>query len=154
MSIMEELKAELVAAMKAGDTARRDAIRQAQTEIVTRAAADGGNRDNISDDIAQAAISGYVKKMAKALEEYRSLGERGAEQAAKLEAEVEYLSRWLPKTADENTTRQIVRDAIAELGVEGDQKAAGRVIGAIMKNRQGLDGALVARLVAEELAGN
>lgn len=154
MRITEELHAELVAAMKAKDADRRAVIRQAQTEIVNRATQKGEDRNNISDSTAEEAIAAYVKKLTKAVDEYRGLGERGAEMAAKLETEVEYLSRWLPKTADEHTTRRIVQDTIAELGVSGDQKAAGRVIGTIMKSRQGLDGALVARLVAEELAGN
>jgi uncharacterized protein YqeY len=66
---------------------------------------------------------------------------------------VEYLSRWLPKRLDEAATRELVRSAISELGVAGDSKASGRVIGSIMKaHRDEVDGGVVNRLVAEELA--
>ena len=41
--------------------------------------------------------------MSKALEEYESYGERGADAAAKLRFEVEYLSRWLPKPSPEHS---------------------------------------------------
>jgi uncharacterized protein YqeY len=45
-----------------------------------------------------------------------------------------------------------VREAIEELGVTADEKAAGRVTGHLMKQRgKDLDGALVSRVVREEL---
>jgi uncharacterized protein YqeY len=73
--------------------------------------------------------------------------------ADKLGFEVEYLSRWLPSKLDEKATRELVKGAIAELGVAGDEKAAGRVIGHLMKTHgKDLDGGLVNRLVREELA--
>jgi len=66
---------------------------------------------------------------------------------------VEYLSRWLPSKLDEAATRDLVKAAIAELGVGGDEKAAGRVIGHVMKTHgKDLDGGLVNRVVREELA--
>jgi uncharacterized protein YqeY len=47
----------------------------------------------------------------------------------------------------------MVRESISSLGVAGDDKAAGRVIGALMKEHgDELDGGLVNRLVREELA--
>ncbi|HKX75778.1 MAG TPA: GatB/YqeY domain-containing protein, partial [Acidimicrobiia bacterium] len=91
----------------------------------------------------------------KARAEFEQGGERGAEMAAKLAWEVDYLSRWLPKKLDEAATRELVRSTVAELSVGGDPKAAGRVIGAIMKtHRDQVDGALVNRLVAEELSAS
>ena len=74
----------------------------------------------------------------------------GADQAAKLAFEVEYLARWTPHLAGEDETRALVRAAIAELGAD-DPKLAGRVTGHIMKTGTGLDGGLVSRLVREEL---
>ena len=151
MSIQDELAAELKDAMRAQDKARRDVIRQVQTEVATARSQPGfdGELDNA---FYQQIIGSYVKKMDKSRAEYADLGERGAEMAKKLAFEVEYLSRWLPQTLDESQTREIVVDAISELGVAGDDKAAGRVIGHLMKSRgKELDGGLVNRLVREEL---
>jgi uncharacterized protein YqeY len=73
--------------------------------------------------------------------------------AEKLGFEVEYLSRWLPQKLDEEATRSLVRSAIESLGVAGDEKAAGRVTGQLMKEHgKDVDGGLVNRLVREELA--
>ena len=90
--------------------------------------------------------------MEKARREYEDLGERGADMAAKLAYEVEYLSRWLPSKLGEEETKALVDATIAELGVAGDPKAAGRVIGTLMKaHKDELDGAIANRLVREAL---
>jgi uncharacterized protein YqeY len=152
MTIAEQLSQELTAAMKAQDAPRRDVIRQVQTEAATaRSQADfHGEAD---DDFYQGVIASYVKKMDKSRREYEEMGERGKAMAEKLAFEVDYLSRWLPKTLGEEETRALVIETISELDVAGDEKAAGRVTGHLMKNRGGdLDGALVNRIVREELA--
>lgn len=151
MTIAEQLSAELIDAMKTKDAPRRDVIRQVQTEVATaRSAADFTGQ--VDDAFYEKVIASYVKKMDKSRAEYEDLGERGAAMAAKLAYEVDYLSRWLPKTLDEGSTRELVLAAIADLGVNGDPKAAGRVIGQLMKEHgKELDGGLVNRVVREEL---
>lgn len=149
MSIQNELAAELRDAMKAGDTARRNVIRQIETEVAVAKSAPGFT-GSIDDDLYKKTIVGYVKKMEKARREYETLGDRGADQAAKLAYEVDYLSRWTPQLPGEDETRAIVKDVIVELGVD-DPKMAGRVMGHIMKSGVQLDGGLVNRLVREEL---
>ena len=149
--IADELKAEFTDAMKTKDAARRDVIRQVNAEITLRKAEPGFDGD-LSDDVYREVIGSYVKKMDKARREYEDLGERGAEMAAKLAYEVDYLSRWLPSKLGEDETRALVDATIADLGVAGDPKAAGRVIGMLMKDHKDeLDGALANRLVREAL---
>ena len=149
MTIKEQLAANLKEAMRAKDRPQINVIRQIESEVGVRRSAPGFSGE-IDDNLYIETISSYVKKMKKAQKEFEAAGERGAEQAAKLAYEVEYLSQWLPAQADEATTRQMVRDAIAELGVD-DPKAVGRVIGHIMRSGADLDGGLVNRLVREEL---
>lgn len=153
MSIKEQLAEDLRDAMRAQDRRRRDVIRQINTELKVAASAPGydGAED---DELYLQVISSYVKRMQKSVEEYRDLGERGAEMADKLAYEVDYLSRFLPQRLDEAATRQLVETAIDQLGVSDDPRAAGRVIGHIMKShRDDVDGALVNRLVREALGG-
>lgn len=151
MSIRDELRSELEDAMRARDARRRDVIRQIQTEVATAKSASGFTGE-VDDDLYRTVIASYTKRMQKSAEEYETLGERGTDMAEKLRYEVEYLSRWLPTTLDEEETRGLVRSAIDDLGVAGDPKAAGRVIGHLMKSRgDELDGSLVSRLAREEL---
>ena len=149
MTIQEELAGELREAIRAGDTPRRNVIRQIETEVAVAKAAPGF-KGAVDDDLYSRTIVSYVKKMDKARQEFVALGDRGAAQAAKLEYEVDYLSRWMPQLAGEEETRALVKAAIAELGVD-DPKMAGRVTGHVMKSGSGLDGGLVNRLVREEL---
>jgi uncharacterized protein YqeY len=152
MSIQEQLTEELRTAMKEKDQRRRDVIRQVQTEVAT-AKSQSDFSGEVDDTFYQSVIASYVKKMDKSREDYAEMGERGEAMAAKLAFEVDYLSQFLPEKLDEAETRSLVREAIDELGVSGDEKAAGRVTGHLMKTHgKDLDGALVSRLVREELA--
>lgn len=153
MTIKDQLSAELRDAMRAKDGPRRDVIRQIETEI-SMARSQPDFEGEVDDALYEKVIASYVKKMDKSRSEYLELGDRGAAMAEKLAFEVEYLGRWLPSKLDEPATRDLVRAAIAELGVAGDEKAAGRVIGQLMKTKgEDLDGGLVNRLVREELVG-
>lgn len=152
MTIREELAEELRDAMRAQDGPRRDVIRQVETEIAL-ARSQPGFEGEVDDELYRTVIASYVKKMDKARDEYLEIGERGAAMAQKLGYEVEYLSKWLPRKLDETATRNLVSSTITELGVDGDEKAAGRVIGHLMKaHGKDLDGGLVNRVVREELA--
>ncbi len=150
MAIRAELDAELKDAMRERDRRRSDVIRQLKTEIAMATSAPDFDGDPEADELYEATIASYVKKMQKAKKEFEDAGERGRAQAEKLGFEIEYLERWLPATLGEDETRALVRAAIAELGAD-DPKLAGKVTGHVMKTGTDLDGALVNRLVREEL---
>jgi uncharacterized protein YqeY len=149
MRIQEQLAADRIAAMKSGDKATVSVVRQIDSEVALAKSAPGFEGE-VDDDLYLATIAAYVKKMDKARSEYESLGERGLSQVEGLSFEIEYLSQFLPESLSEEDTRTLVRQTIAELGVD-DPKMKGRVIGAVMQAGEGLDGALVARLAGEEL---
>ena len=154
MTIKEELRTELIDAMKTGDARRRDVIRMIETEV-TLARSAPGFQGEVDADLYRRVIASYAKKMDKAKAEFEEAGERGGAMAEKLGWEVAYLSRWLPQMLDEESTAALVRSTIEEMGVAGDPKASGRVIGQIMRtHKDELDGALVNRLVAETLNAN
>ncbi len=149
MDIREQLSADRITAMKSGDRATVNVVRQVETEVSVAKSAPGFTGE-VDDDLYRSTIARYVKKMDKARGEYEALGERGEEQARRLAFEVDYLAQFLPDTVSEADTRALVARTIAELGVD-DLAMKGRVIGAVMESSEGLDGALVARLVAEAL---
>ncbi len=151
--IEQQLRAELTDALKKRDTARSNVIRAITTEA-SRRRAEPGFSGEVDDAFYVEVIGAFAKKMDKARREYEGYGERGAEQAAKLAFEVEYVSRWLPTKLDEAATRALVEARVDELGVAGDPSATGRVMGALMSDHKDeLDGALVNRIVREVLAG-
>lgn len=152
MSIADELQAELEDAIRNKDRARSNVIRSIRTEVA-QAKAEPGFSGDVDDDLYVRVIGAYAKRMDKARREYEGLGERGEDMVARLSFELDYLARWLPQKLGEDETRVLVRETIAEIG-EGETVRPGQVVGRIMKTHPGeLDGALVNRLVREELGG-
>jgi len=149
MSIQEDLAAARVAAMKEGDRATLNVIRQVESEVAVAKSAPGFSGE-VDDDLYRSTMTSYVKRMDKARAEYVGLGERGQQHADGLAFEIDYLSQFLPESLSEDETRQLVRRTIAEVGAD-DPKMKGQVIGAVMQSAEGVDGALVARIVGEEL---
>lgn len=151
MSLVEDLKTQLTAAMRAKDTRTLDVIRMINTEIMKRRTAKGFTGE-IDDAIVLEVIAAYRKAMWKAREEYVALGERGQDEADKLKWEVEFCDRFLPKGLSSNELRAAVRAAITATGAK-DVKMAGRIVGEVMKAHKGkVEAGDVKRIAEEELA--
>ena len=147
MALIDDLSTALKEAMKAKDKPKLDAIRQVQTEIAKKKSEKG---EETTDELVLGVISSYVKKMAKAVDEYNSLGERGAEMAEKIQFEIDFLSQWLPEQLSEEDVEKLVDEVLTELG-EVDMSQMGRIIGAVMAKGDGIDGSIVSRIVKEKL---
>jgi len=147
MSLSEDLGSALKEAMKAKDKPRLDAIRQIQTEVAKKKAEKG---EEVTDDLVLGVISSYVKKMIKAVEEYKSLGGRGIEMADKIQFEVDFLSEWLPEQQSAEDIEKLVEEVLSEMG-EVDMSQMGKVIGAVMSKGEGIDGGTVSQIVKEKL---
>ena len=149
MTIEEQLRADQKTAMRAQDKATLNAIRSVQSEVAAAKSAPGFGGE-VDDELYRATIATYVKRIRKSHDEYAAMGESGADQAAKLAFEIDYLERYLPQTLDEQATAALVDETIAELDADASTPP-GKVIGAVMKSGEELDGALVNRLVRERL---
>ena len=147
MTLVDDLSAALKEAMKAKDKPKLDAIRQVQTEIAKKKSEKG---EEATDELVLAVISSYVKKMTKAVEEYQTLGDRGAEMAEKIQFEIEFLSEWLPEQLSEEEVEKIVDTVLIEMG-DVDISQMGKVIGAVMSKGDGIDGSLVSKIVKSKL---
>ena len=148
MALIDDLSAALKEAMKAKDKPKLDAIRQVQTEIAKKKSEKG---EEVTDELVLGVISSYVKKMTKAVEEYKSLGDRGIEMAEKIQFEIDFLSDWLPEQLSEEDVAKLVDEVLADLG-DVDMSQMGRIIGAVMAKGDGIDGSVVSKLVKEKLS--
>ena len=145
--VVNDLSTALKEAMKAKDKPKLDAIRQIQTEIAKKKSEKG---EEVNDELVLGVISSYVKKMAKAVDEYKSLGEKGEEMANKIQFEIDFLTTYLPEQLSEEEVEKIVDDVLAELG-DVDMSQMGRVIGAVMAKGDGIDGSIVSKIVKGKL---
>lgn len=150
MSIQTQLAEDMKAAMKAGDTVTRDAVRLIRS-AVGNAVIDQGAKDGVLSD---EAVTGVLAKMAKqyrdSIETYRAANRQDL--VDKEQAELDVVLRYLPEQLDEAAVRALVVKAIAQTGADGPA-AKGKVMGELMPQVKGkADGSLVNRVVTEELA--
>ncbi len=135
--LLDEIKAQMFKAMKAGDTTTKEVLRVAVGEITTDQAREGRTGD---DDEARA----LVKKLVKSIEETLAQTTDVA-QMATLKKEVEVLSQFLPKTLSED-------DVVALLApvAEGVRAAAndGAATGVAMKHLKTTGAAVDGKVVS------
>src|SRR5687767_6912287 len=96
MSIEEELRKQLTAAIKAKDLRTADVIRQINTEIMKRRTA-AGFTGQIDDALHVEVIAAYKKTMEKARLQYEAAGERGREHIDQIDFETRFLDQFLPR---------------------------------------------------------
>ena len=151
-TLEEQLREQLTASLKAKDLKTANLIRMINTKIMERRTAKNFS-GTVDDALILDVIGTYKKSMEKARGDYANAGERGKEQLAEIDFEVEWCSKFLPKGLDEAELRAAVAKAVSELP-QKDPKMAGRVIGAIKKQfGDRADAQLVKKLADEMLAG-
>ncbi len=149
MALEDELTNRLTQAIKGKDGRTADVIRMLKTRLQERRTAKDF-AGQIDDALVLDVIGAYRKQLQKAIAEYEKLGERGAEQAARLRFEQEFCESYLPKGMDEAAVRALVKERVASLGI-ADAKQIGRLIGDIMKTHKGQVEAGDIKRIAEEL---
>jgi uncharacterized protein len=146
-SLYEQLRADVVAAMKARDSATALALRTADAAI-QRASMDQAK------PIDDAMVIGTLKKAVKNLTDARAEFERGgrADLVAANDAEVKLLEKYLPKGLDAARVEALVAEAIKETGAQ-TRKDMGKVIGALKKAPEAalIDFAAVSKIVQSKL---
>lgn len=150
MSIEAQIGELLKEAMRNKDTRTADCIRMIKTKHMERRTA-AGFKGPLDDALWLDVIAAYSKQLRKARDEYAALGERGAEQVAQADFELEFCSRFLPKMAGDDEVRAAVKETVTRMGVT-DPKQAGKVMGEVMKANKGkFDPGTTKRIVEEEL---
>jgi uncharacterized protein len=144
-----QLREQLTAAIKAKDLKTANLIRMINTKIMERRTAKGFS-GTVDDGLILDVIGAYKKQMEKAKQEFANAGDRGKDQIADIEAEIEWCAKWLPQQASEAELRDAVAKVVAELP-QKDPKQAGRVIGAIKKQFGDRADAQLTKKIAEEL---
>jgi len=149
MGLEQELTDKLTQAIKAKDAPTADVVRMLKTRLQERRTAKDF-AGTIDDALVLDVIGAYRKLLQKAIAEYDKLGERGAEQAAKLRFEIAFCEGYLPKGLDEAVVRALVQERIRALGI-ADAKQVGRLVGDVMKTHKGQVEASDVKRIAEEL---
>jgi uncharacterized protein YqeY len=147
VTLIEELQDDVKEAMRAGDAARRDALRLILASLKS---AEKDLLRPLTEDEELQVLQRERKKRIEAAEAFRGGGRE--EQAAKEEAELAVLEEFMPEPLTEEELERILDDAIAENGATS-MRDMGLVIKDVMPQIAGrADGAAVSQMLREKLA--
>ncbi len=149
MPIVDEVSAQLTAAMRARDRERVSALRSIRAAFILRMKESGA--DSLPDEACIEVLRRLAKQRRESIEAFSSAG-RDAQAGAE-RAELELIETFLPRLADDAQTRAWVSEAIESSGASGPGDV-GRVMGALMKAHRGeVDGSRAREIATELLAG-
>ena len=147
MTLRERLHDDTTAAMRSGDTLRRDVLRMAQSAVYN---VEKAKRTTLSEDEVLAVISREVKTRRESVEAFRNGGREDL--AAKEEAEIAILQAYLPQQLSEDELRALVDEAVVATGATS-ARDLGKVMGWLSPRIRGrADGKVASGLVAQALA--
>ena len=144
MSVLDQIRADTVAAMKAGDRQRAGALRLISSELqkAAKEPPDGGLDETT-------VLRRERKRRTEAATAYRDAGR--ADLAAGEEAEAEILAGYLPAELSDEELAALVGDAVAESGAISVREM-GKVMPLAVARVQGrADGRRVSAMVRERL---
>lgn len=147
MTLRERLHDDTTAAMRSGDSLRRDVLRMVQDAIYKTEKA---KRVTLSEDEVLGVITREVKTRRESVVAFRQGGRDDL--AAKEEAEIAILADYLPQQLTDDELRALVDEAVAATGATS-ARDLGKVMGWLSPRIRGrADGKVASGLVAQALA--
>ncbi len=146
-TIYEQLRADIVTALKARDSATALALRTTDAAI-QRAAMD--QNKPIDDALVTAVLRKSIKTLAEAKSDFEKGGR--AELAAANAAEIKLLEKYLPQGLSEAQLDALLTEVIAASGATS-RKDMGKVMGALKKHPQAglIDFGAISKLIQAKL---
>lgn len=147
VTLEERLKADVSAALKAGERPRVAALRLVLSEVQKAHKEAAGSP---ADETA--VLRRERKRRLEAADAYGDAGRADLADGERQEAEI--ISAYLPAELSDGELRALVGDALAETGASSSREM-GRVMSLVMQRAEGrADGRRVSGLVKEALAGS
>lgn len=149
MSLFEQVSKDIVAAMKAKDRVRLDALRNVKKLFLEAKTAPGAN-DELTDADALKIMQKIVKQGKDSAAIYT---EQNRPDLAEAEiAQVKVIEEYLPKQLSAEELKEKLQAIIAEVGAEGP-KDMGKVMGVATKQLAGLAEGRAISATVKELLG-
>ncbi|MBK8901800.1 MAG: GatB/YqeY domain-containing protein [Anaerolineaceae bacterium] len=146
MTLKEKVQQDRIAAMRAGDNAKRNALGLLLAAIKQE---EVDNQTTLDDEGVMAVLLKQAKQRRESITDYEKAGR--PEMAASEQAELEIIESYLPQQMGRAEVEALATEIIAELGVT-DARGMGQVMGKLMPKVKGqADGRLVNEVVRDLL---
>ena len=140
---LEVLQKEMIAALKAHDKVRKDAI-SSLVAAIKKVAIDEGTRDNITEELVDRVI---LKEMKSVKEQIDTCPDSRSELKEEYTRNYEIISEFAPKLLDKEEVKKILSEKFAEVIAT---KNKGMIMKAVMAELKGkADGKVINEAVAE-----
>ena len=133
MSLFEQVSKDIIAAMKAKDKVRLEALRNIKKYFIEAKAAPGAN-DELSDGTALKILAKLAKQGEDTAALYRGKGREDL--AAEETAQVAVIEEYLPRQLSAEELEEAVRAIVARTGASG-MKDMGKVMGVATRELAG-----------------
>ncbi len=143
MSKFENLQKDMIAAMKARDKARKDAISSVISDI-KKVAIDSGNRDNIGDDLVDQVI---LKSLKTVKEQIDTCPDDRAELKAEYQFRYDVINEYAPAMMSEDEIKAFLNEKFADVIATKNKGAIMKEIMPALKGKA--DGKVINMIVAE-----
>ena len=153
MSLLDQLNADLKAAMLAKDEPRKRAIRSIKTAVsnaVVEKREDYGPHATLSDQEVLQVINREAKQRRDSIDQFQQAGR--PDLVVKEAADLAVLETYLPRQLDRDELVPIIQAIIAETGATGPQQVGIVMRTAMAQLRDRADGKLVNQIARELLA--
>lgn len=148
MALEQQIQKDIMAAMKAKDQVRLNAVRSIKSAILLARTAEGASGELTDGDIVK-LIQKLAKQRKEAAEQYVAAGRQ--ELADNELAEAEVLAAYLPKQLTPEEVEEKLKEIIAEVGASAPSDM-GKVMGVATKRLAGLaDGKTISGIVRKLL---
>ena len=137
------LQKDMIAAMKAKDKPRKDAI-SSLVSAVKKAAIDGGCRDDIPASLVDQVI---LKELKSAKEQIDTCPDERTDLRAEYQLRYDVISEYAPKQMDEDEVRAYISEKFSAELATGNKGVIMKAVMADMKGKA--DGKLINKVVAE-----
>ena len=149
MALEQQIQKDIMAARKAHDSVRTNAVRAIKSAILLAQTAEGGKKELEDADIVK-LIQKLIKQRKEAAEQYVAAGRQ--ELADNELAEAAILEEYVPRQLTPEEITERVREIIAQTGAASPSDM-GKVMGVASKQMAGLaDGRTLSGIVRELLA--
>ena len=140
---LEQLRKDMVAAMKAKDKARKDSI-SSLVSAVKKAAIDEGCRDDIPAELVDRVI---LKELKSVKEQIDTCPDTRADLKAEYQARYDVISEYAPALMPEEQVRRYITEKFSEIVAT---KNKGQIMKAVMAELKGkADGKVINQVVGE-----
>lgn len=146
MTLSEQLKADIITAMKARQPEVLDVLRMLSTSVKNKAI---DMKRELDDAEVMAVLKSDMKKLQDALVDFTVAAREDL--INKTKEEIEIIKKYLPPEMTAEELEGKIRAKLAELGIK-DPKDIGKAVGAVMADLKGLaDGSRVKAMIEKIL---